>query len=76
MSIAEKRQNRAKYLTQNSIRFHSLISFLSKKPWIYQVPTLVALDLLKAQAISDTIVKRSAVDQEYVQVTRFIISKT
>ena len=63
LSITEKRQNKAKYLTPNSIR--PACQTLLKALNISSASAQVVSDLLKALAIqSDTSVRRSAIDRE------------
>ena len=68
-SIAEKRKNKAKYLTWNAIRLkfwrRPACQTLSKALDISSATAQVAPDLLKAlEFLSDTTVRRSAVDRE------------
>ena len=61
--VTEKRQNKAKYLTRDSIR----VKFVKNTSMPNPVKNLVyvAPELIKALAIlSDATVRRSAVDQE------------
>ena len=66
LSVAEKKRNKAKYLTCNSIR----LKFVKKTSMpnsvdISSATARVAPDLLKALAVlSDTTVRRFVVDQE------------
>ena len=68
LSITEKRRNNAKYLSWNFIRLKFVKKTSMSNPLALEISsatTQVAPDLLKASAsLSDTTVRRSAVDWE------------
>ena len=70
LSIIEKRKNKTKFLTQNSISFLRRTAFqnLLKALDLSSATGRVAPDLTKALAfLSDITVKKSAVDREYLK---------
>ena len=65
LSTTEKRRNKARYLTWNSIRLKFVRKTSMPNPKSWSTTAWVAPDLLRALAIlADITVKRSAVDQE------------